>query len=401
MTDGSGSRREKPAYARPFFSDSFSRSLEISARSTEEAIVRTAMAFFSLDGSANANVYYNGYYLLSERLIDRALQLQEHDALVGARFLRDLIVAQTNQPVPPLADADRAILARFIPPEFVKEYDRLQRRAAIGVELQHLHYPQIHAQFADVDASLESFVFSSAYKPTFGLDRDTLIVTMGSCFAGNIASHLGTKGLKVVNLASAEEASPATFPDLVERLQQDEDHAASLRQIRDHKSVCVIFTAGIGLMVRLKNGDFLPQASIKAVAMRSVTAVLPAEPADISRRIGEGLAAMRRINPNCTMVCTVSPVPIGAAFVDRAGIIVSNSVSKAALLLGVQELARTAVGVAYFPSYEIVKEWAPLAGVQPFSADDGHPRHVNGELVEIICAQFMKRFFGETAVGKQ
>ena len=34
------------------------------------------------------------------------------------------------------------------------------------------------------------------------------------------------------------------------------------------------------------------------------------------------------------------------------------------------------------------------AGIQPFGSDDGHPRHVNQNLVLVICLLFTKYFLG-------
>jgi hypothetical protein len=65
--------------------------------------------------------------------------------------------------------------------------------------------------------------------------------------------------------------------------------------------------------------------------------------------------------------------------------------------MGVRALSARNDKVRYFPSYEIVKDWAPLANFQPFAKDDGQPRHVSNNLVLIICLSFVKYYLGDEA----
>ena len=381
----------------PQFVDFLSSRLDVQASSLGEAIDFAVREIQSGGDALTGN--YNGYWLLLDQVLARAIDGKDGEAERYARFARSLLLLATGMvPQDELGPAELAALAPRIGPELVGLYQRQAKRLASAGALGLSYYPRIHALFADLEASLEHFVFGQRYSPSFQLGKDTLLVTMGSCFAENIARFLASFGFTVRNFASPEEASPQTFPRLVANILDHPDSTAR-DLIRDSASLCVVFTAGVGERVRLRSGEVVDASILKdnPARMRAVEAVEIYPPETIAASIREGFNALRSLNPRATMVCTVSPVPLEASFANTQGILVRSAYSKAALLQGVQQVCAGDPAISYFPSYEIVKEWAPLAGIKAFAADDGSPRHVSRNLVLIICLMFLKHFVGAAA----
>lgn len=65
------------------------------------------------------------------------------------------------------------------------------------------------------------------------------------------------------------------------------------------------------------------------------------------------IALIRKRNPACRVILTVSPVPLAATALDRH-VLVSTTLSKAALRVAADRLTTEVPDVTYFPSYEII-----------------------------------------------
>jgi len=103
----------------------------------------------------------------------------------------------------------------------------------------------------------------------------------------------------------------------------------------------------------------------------------------------EMLRLLTAANPDCTLIVTVSPVPLRATFQDENGF-VANARSKSTLVAATREFVDRHPGVRYFPSYELVTQVIP----EPFAADN---RHVKRTTVQQIMAVFEANFMSEEA----
>lgn len=381
--------------ADPIFIDFLSTQINCQARSLKEAVDFVLRAVSSKSDAFSGN--YNGYWLLIEKIYERAVADKDVDAQHYASFARTLILLATGD-VSDFVFSENEIppSAHQISPELLSLYRKHLKRSASQRDLGLSFFPRIHARMDNIESSLDRYIFGPGYEPKFRIEKDTHILTMGSCFAANIAGFLASFGFHVTNFASSEEASPATFPRLLESILNREDSTVR-ESIRNSPSLCIIFTAGVGEMLRMREGDVVDASVLQQnpARMRSIEAVEIFPPETISANILAAFAAIKAINPQAKLVCTVSPVPLEASFNNSAGVMVRNAYSKAALMLGVQQACSGHEEISYFPSFEIVKEWASLAGVQAFAANDGMPRHVSRNLVLIICLMFLKYFVGE------
>ncbi|MEQ8508932.1 MAG: GSCFA domain-containing protein [Rhodospirillaceae bacterium] len=92
--------------------------------------------------------------------------------------------------------------------------------------------------------------------------------------------------------------------------------------------------------------------------------------------------------PGANIILTVSPVALGATFSHR-DVIIANSQSKATLVALAQAVAIDHPQVDYFPSFEAVT-WS-----DPLFAWENDRRHVSAAMVSCIMSEFLYRYAGK------
>lgn len=107
----------------------------------------------------------------------------------------------------------------------------------------------------------------------------------------------------------------------------------------------------------------------------------------------DAIAIIRKYNPNCRVILTVSPVPLAATALDRH-VLVSTTLSKATLRVAADILATTVDDVAYFPSYEIIT--GSFSRGAYFARD---LRSVTDAGVDHVMGLFFKHATGTTLVA--
>lgn len=98
------------------------------------------------------------------------------------------------------------------------------------------------------------------------------------------------------------------------------------------------------------------------------------------------ISAIRKINPDCRFIFTVSPVPL-IATADQAHVLTATTYSKSVLRVAAETVARQTSMAAYFPSYEVVSG-AHTRG--RYFEDD--LRSVREEGVEHVMEVFFRHF---------
>lgn len=76
-------------------------------------------------------------------------------------------------------------------------------------------------------------------------------------------------------------------------------------------------------------------------------------PAEVEADLREFVDGLKRVNPACRVLLTVSPVPLIATYETRH-VMVSTAYSKAALRVAAEGIVRAFDHAEYFPSYEII-----------------------------------------------
>lgn len=109
----------------------------------------------------------------------------------------------------------------------------------------------------------------------------------------------------------------------------------------------------------------------------------------ITNRWTSLIKTIYEINPNARIIFTVSPI---RHLADGAH---GNQISKATLLLAIEELVRLNSSCSYFPSYEIVLD--ELRDYRFYAADMKHPSDV---AVDYIFERFAETFFTKETINK-
>lgn len=282
-------------------------------------------------------------------------------------------------------------------------------------------------------------------KPTFSLQKSDTILTLGSCFAREIETHLSKFGCKVPSLDLSGPDSeingqrlnrviglftPPTFYQAIAWAEQIRERDNIVRP-----SDCdrFFFDTGNGAIIdlglaqpeknsyqqclarrqqllKLYENAFTAECIMitpglvetwfdKKENLYTVTAPLRNrqifDAARFSFRVLdyseclESLLAtidlIRKYNPAVKFLITASPVPLRFTFSDR-DILVANTFSKAALRTACDELVRMRPQIDYFPSYEAVT----LSTRKVWLKDR---RHVHEGMVGEIVARVIQQYF--------
>jgi hypothetical protein len=290
---------------------------------------------------------------------------------------------------------------------------RLQARPAAPSSPLRI-WPTRRADFADPRKLVSRFVLRDAATSPF-ITRDSVFMTLGSCFAGHLGRRLEAAGHRV-NLEDIGEEinSPAANRHLFDWVEKgvvdaptsmmEEVYGAGRRErLRRAIAGSDVFVLTLGVAPSFHDAEtgafvFTTTGSMtgldhlqKRCVMR--TASVDEAAGDIGRVL-EAIARMAR--PGARVVLTVSPVPLSGT-TEFSSAVIADCLSKSTLRLACQELtgARADQGVVYWPSFEIVR-WlgAHFARELPpvFGEEDGNSRHVSTWLVDLIVDLFLEHW---------
>ncbi len=249
---------------------------------------------------------------------------------------------------------------------------------------------------------------------------DTVFMTLGSCFAENLAARLQETGYRVnaeplgeeINSTYANryllewiERGPVDAPTaLMDRVYGQALRERFLRSIE--ASDVFVMTLGVApCFFDAQTGEFLflPARSRTAedylkggYAMRTTTVL------ENVRNLTMILESIRRLSPRRPrFVLTVSPVPLSGT-TELESAVIADCVSKSTLRVACHEVASAdeSGDVLYWPSFEIVR-WlgAHFGPDHPlvYGAEDGNTRHVSGWIVKLIIDLFLCHYGGGDA----
>ena len=271
-------------------------------------------------------------------------------------------------------------------------------------------FPSRTASLAKPEAAIGRYLLRDRPKTPF-IRPDTAFLTLGSCFAQNLARRLRAANFTAHNEEIGEEVN-STYANryllewvekgVVDAHTQAMDEAygpGSRERLRRAfvSSQVVVMTLGVAACFFDSDGGFvfMPQhahttaAALAGYVMRTTTV---AENVENIRRIIE---SVRRLSgPDMRIVLTVSPVPI-AGTTEFESAVTADCVSKSTLRVACHEVvsAQLGDGVIYWPSFEIVRWLGPHFGPEArrvYGGDDGNPRHVSEWWVDLIVRQFLQ-----------
>ncbi len=187
--------------------------------------------------------------------------------------------------------------------------------------------------------------------------------------------------------------TPFATPEAV--IADQENHLSCVRQMFE-RTDWLIFTLGLTEAWRsIADGAVYPLAPGVAGGEFSPDhhEFFNSSAAENSRDLSLLIDHIRRINPTCRVILTVSPVPLIATY-EPTHVWTATTYSKAVLRVAAEEAARMCQQVFYFPSYEIIT--SPAAG-GAYYADD--LRQVTDLGVKHVMRSFKKNFIFDENSG--
>jgi tetratricopeptide (TPR) repeat protein len=275
-------------------------------------------------------------------------------------------------------------------------------------------WPARQNAFAKPRELIEQYVLRDQPGEPF-IRKDTVFMTLGSCFAENLARRLRDAGYTVNSEEIGEEIN-STYANrhLLEWIekgpvnpvtkQMEAFYGPGLRErLKRYIEDSEVFVLTLGLapcFFEPENGRFvfLPPRTEQGRTLLHANHVMRTTTVSENVRnlelVLEGLRRMARRPP--TIVMTVSPVPLSGTS-ELHSAVVADCVSKSTLRVACHEVMtlQDSPGLIYWPSFEMVRWLGTHFGPdQPhvYGADDANTRHVSNWLVKLIIDLFVERY---------
>jgi tetratricopeptide (TPR) repeat protein len=270
-----------------------------------------------------------------------------------------------------------------------------------------VRWPQSLDELGDIEPAIREHVCNVTVPPGFLFTRDDRIVTLGSCFAENIARSLRGLDVDAFNITIGEEIN-STFANLayVRRVAGDPLDPVSTKIVevlgrdpiddRTHfeEATLVVFTLGVApCFFASASGQFmmfLPREfSIKQLNKEYVWRNTSVE--ENINNIDAIVDVLTGINPDLKFVFSVSPIPLTCTF-NYESVFVADCVSKSTLRVAIDRVVgQRSDQIFYWPSFEAFR-WLGAHVGPVFGADDKTANHASGFVVDMVCRVFREKF---------
>ena len=344
----------------------------------------------------------------TERIARRTTELFPEDSF-GHRHLGEALFRQ-GRTIEAQAELETAI--RLDPEDGEARMLLMVARrpgVALSARRQVRTWPDRQPAFDDPRNLLERYLLRGyPNRPIIG--PDTSFLTLGSCFATNLAGRLGAQGYVVTNEPIGEEVN-STYANhhllrWTERGPVDkptqviEDVFGSARRERLLKAIqtsdVLVLTLGVApCFFDRETGEF----AFATLASRTNWQYAHTQLEMRTTSVAENVENIERIHSIAErvrgrpihLVLTVSPVSL-AGTSEHYSAIVADCLSKSTLRLACEIAIQKRPDLIYWPAFEIVR-WIGVHYTRPdapvFGAEDGSTRHVSNWLVDLIVELFI------------
>ena len=201
-------------------------------------------------------------------------------------------------------------------------------------------------------------------KPGFEIQPCEEMLLVGSCFANEVGQHFKDNGFPVTVNPYGTMYNPASILHTVERLLADNASAqSSNHQTQGSKFNTVFLTLGTNHVYRLKaTGEIVDNCEKRPQNLFQEEQLSVEECADYLRQT---IDILRRHHPDVRIVLTVSPIRYRKYGYHE------SQLSKATLLLAIDQLVNSGGRIYYFPAYELLMD--ELRDYRFYASDMLHP----------------------------
>lgn len=249
------------------------------------------------------------------------------------------------------------------------------------------------------------------------LTKSSPILTMGSCFAGNIAMFLTKRGYSIFDFQVRERLfNPFALRDFIAGLSKPDTEFAdfehhwklsresiSALKVALVSGPTVVITLGLSAVwFDNKNGSMIfdPGKRLGRDVIYENPERYEMRQTDVADNF-DALCSIvndiRTLNPSTRIIFTLSPVPMKLASCDYP-VMVADCISKSTLRVAIHELTRLRLkDVYYYPSFELLRWFAPLVDTPFFG--DGMLSHFKANWIDYVLSKFAEGYCeGESAL---
>lgn len=270
-----------------------------------------------------------------------------------------------------------------------------------------VRFPLRTEELKNLEEAANKFLFNLTVNPKYKIKKDHSILTLGSCFATNIAIALRQYGINAANVTLGEIInSPyanlaylnrVTGKDLNQTTTKKFINILGRDPVNDRKlfkkANLIIFTLGVAPCAFTKEGEFfLFEPGEFAFKQLNKKYIWRNTSVDENKKcITSIVKILKEIKPDLKVIFTVSPVPLHCTF-DYESAFMADCVSKSTLRAAIDEVLREDnKDIMYWPTFELFR-WLGPYFENVYGADDGNSTHVSEFAVNIAVKAFYEKF---------
>jgi tetratricopeptide (TPR) repeat protein len=287
--------------------------------------------------------------------------------------------------------------------------------AAAAAPVKTVAWPQSLPKLGDMRQAIRHSLLRGYPQTGRFIGADSRFLTLGSCFANNLAVRLRAAGYNADTEFLGEEVN-STYANryLLEWIEKGavdsqteamhDAYGEEMRQrFREGFAACDVFVFTLGLapcFFSRATGDFFFMNGSSALTTRFLRQNCEMRSTSVAENQANLQAIVQAVErlagPAVRIVLTVSPVPL-AASTEFASAVIADCISKSILRVACHEALKRmdARRALYWPSFEMVRWLGAHFGhdFEPaFGADDANNRHVSTWLVDTIIDLFLETY---------
>ncbi|WP_169721212.1 GSCFA domain-containing protein [Nisaea denitrificans] len=268
-------------------------------------------------------------------------------------------------------------------------------------------YPTDINAFSDFSVFIREAFSDITHNQDKLIKKNSKILAQGSCFAGNVIDSLKKEGLAHCDHFDISENLNNTFAnkaiiDIIINEKTNEENKNWLETIIRgktldqchkilHDAEIVILTFGVSFVLVDHQTHEIQSKPGKGSILQQTNVSKNAD------NIEYIISRIKKFNPNCTIIVTVSPIPLSTTATVR-NVFIDDFLSKSTIRLAVDEaLNRISEKIIYWPSFEIVR-WSNIHFSPSFGAPhdvsswNGEPRHPDPKIIAETMKFFLETF---------
>lgn len=276
-------------------------------------------------------------------------------------------------------------------------------------------FPRKQKEFADPSRLIEKYVLPGWLPEAAPFTGESLLLTMGSCFAKELRNFLMERGMSsewmFVPPGLNNTFAIRNFVDwcLTGNRSSDafwyDEHldggAMKWEPPAEHAFYRQVLKRIDGLVLTIGLAEIWYEKATDAVFWRGVPKSIYDEEkhdcristvAENRENLSATIRAIKAVRPELPIIVTLSPIPLKATFQPNS-CFTADCLSKSILRVAIDEVMREGhQGLHYWPSFEIVR-WMGGHMDHSLFGEDGNTRHINRATVRMIMETFLKHYF--------